>query len=281
MTLVAKDLQPMATQIEKAQRFRSLHQRPGAFVIPNPWDVGTARILAGLGFEALATTSQGYAFSLGKQDGAVGRDAMLAHARQIVAATDLPVSADLENCFGDDPATVAETIRLAAETGLVGGSVEDYSGDPGRPIYDFQHAVERVQAAAEAAHSLPFPFTLTARAENYLHKRPDLDDTIRRLQAFEQAGADVLYAPGPSDMATIKSICSAVSKPVNVLAWQKGFSVKELAAAGARRISLGSVLSRVALGAFLNAAREIRESGTFTFLEQTTSSKKLGAFMEK
>jgi 2-methylisocitrate lyase-like PEP mutase family enzyme len=281
VTLVAKDLQPMPTQKEKAQRFRALHQRPGAFVIPNPWDIGTARILAGLGFEALATTSQGYAFSLGKQDGAVGREAMLAHARQIVAATELAVSADLENCFGDDPATVAETIRLAAETGLVGGSVEDYSGDSQRPIYEFQHAVERVQAAAEAAHSLPFPFTLTARAENYLHKRPDLDDTIRRLQAFEQAGADVLYAPGPSDVPTIKAICSAVSKPVNVLAWKSGFSVKELAAAGAKRISLGSVLSRVALGAFLNAAREIRENGTFTFLEQTTSSNKLGAFMEK
>jgi 2-methylisocitrate lyase-like PEP mutase family enzyme len=278
---MAVDFQIVANQKEKAQRFRALHQHAGAFVIPNPWDIGTARILAGLGFEALATTSQGYAFSLGKQDGAVGRDAVLAHARAIVAATDLPVSADLENCFGDDPATVAETIKLAADTGLVGGSVEDYSGDPGRPIYDLAHAVERVHAAVEAARTLPFPFTLTARAENYLHKRPDLDDTIRRLQAFEKAGADVLYAPGPSDIATIKNICSAVTKPVNVLAWKAGFSVKELAEAGAKRISVGSVLSRVALGAVLNAAREIRESGTFTFLEQTTSSNKLSAFMEK
>lgn len=275
------DIQVTTTLLKKAQGFRALHQRLGAFVIPNPWDIGTARILAGLGFEALATTSQGYAFSLGKQDGALGREAVLAHARAIVGATDLPVSADLENCFGDDPATVAETIRLAGETGLVGGSVEDFTGDPGKPIYDFALAVERVHAAAEAAHALPFPFTLTARAENYLHGRTDLDDTIRRLQAFEQAGADVLYAPGPSDVATIRSICSAVSKPVNVLAWKSGFSVKELAEAGARRISVGSVLSRVALGAFLNAAREIRESGTFTFLEQTTSSNKISAFMEK
>ena len=187
----------------------------------------------------------------------------------------------LHQRFGDDPATVAETIRLAAETGLAGGSVEDFSGDPNRPIYDLAHAVERVHAAVEAARALPFPFILTARAENYLHNRPDLDDTIRRLQAFEKAGADVLYAPGPADIPTIKAICSAVSKPVNVLAWKSGLSVKELTEAGAKRISVGSVLSRVALGAFLNAAREIRENGTFTFLEQTTSSNKLSAFMEK
>jgi len=269
------------TQIEKAQRFRALHQRPGAFVIPNPWDTGTAHILAGLGFEALATTSAGYAFSLGLQDGAVGREGILAHARAIVAATELPVSADLENCFGDDPSAVAETIRLAAQTGLVGGSVEDFSGDSRRPIYEFAHAVERVRAAAEAAHALPFPFTLTARAENYLHGRPDIDDTIRRLQAFEEAGADVLYAPGLADIATIRRVCSAVSKPVNVLAWKSGFTVEELARSGARRISVGSVLSRVALGAFLRAAREINQHGTFSFLEQATPSAEISAFMKR
>jgi 2-methylisocitrate lyase-like PEP mutase family enzyme len=270
----------MTTQMEKAQRFRALHARTGAFVIPNPWDVGTTRLLAALGFEALATTSAGHAFSLGRKDGAVGRDRVLAYARAIVAATDLPVSADLENCFGDGPETVAETIRLAAETGLVGGSVEDATRDPGRPIYDFNHAVERVRAAAEAAHTLPFPFTLTARAENFLHGRPDLDDTIRRLQAFEQAGADVLYAPGLPDVATIRTVCSAVSKPVNVLAFKSGFSVGELAAAGARRISLGGSLARVALGSLLAAAREISHQGTFTFLQQAAPSAEISGFME-
>ena len=189
-----------ASQAERARAFRALHERPGAFVIPNPWDVGTARILAGLGFEALATTSAGMAFALGRRDGAVSRDDALAHARTIVGATALPVSADLENGFGDAPETVAETIRLAAGTGLVGGSIEDATGDPDRPIYDRSLAVERIAAAVEAARALPFPFTLTARAENFLHGRPDLDDTIGRLQAFEAAGADVLYAPGLRDL---------------------------------------------------------------------------------
>ena len=185
----------MTTQRERAERFQALHRRAGAFVIPNPWDAGSARILAALGFEALATTSAGFAFSIGRRDGAITRDDALAHARVIAAATDLPVSADLENCFGDDPKTVAETIRLSGQTGLVGGSVEDFSGDPKRPLYEFGHAVERVAAAAEAARALPFPFTLTARAENFLRGRTDIDDTIKRLQAFEKAGADVLYAP--------------------------------------------------------------------------------------
>jgi 2-methylisocitrate lyase-like PEP mutase family enzyme len=270
----------VGNQLEKAERFRALHARSGAFVIPNPWDVGTARILAGLGFEALATTSAGYAFSLGKKDGSVGRDGMLAHAQAIVAATDVPVAADLENCFGDHPATVAETIRLAAATGLVGGSVEDASRDAKHPVYDFELAVERVQAAAEAAHALPFPFTLTARAENFLHGRPDLEDTIRRLQAFEKAGADVLYAPGLTDLEAIKTVCASVSKPVNVLAMTSAFTVAELAAAGARRISLGGSLARLALGALLGAAREISERGTFSFLEQTASSAEVSRFME-
>src|SRR5262249_48352646 len=271
----------MENQREKAEHFRALHKGPGAFVIPNPWDIGTARILAGLGFKALATTSAGSAFALGRQDGALGREAVLEHAGTIVAATDLPVSADLENCFGDDPSVVAETIRLAAETGLAGGSVEDYTGDAKQPIYDFAHAVERVQAAAEAAHSQPSPFTLTARAENYLHGHTDLDDTIRRLQAFEKVGADVLYAPGLADIATVRTVCSSVSKPVNVLAFKSHFSVEELAAAGVRRISLGSLLTRVAMGAFLRAAQEIAKSGTFKFLEKTVPSAEISAFMEK
>lgn len=254
------------SQSEQGRRFRALHERKGAFVIPNPWDVGSARILAALGFEALATTSAGMAFALGRRDGAVSREDVLAHCRAIVAATDLPVSADLENCFGDDPETVAETIRLAAQTGLAGGSVEDATGDAQRPIYDFSLAVERVAAAVQAARSLPFPFTLTARAENFLRGRPDLDDTIRRLQAFEKAGADVLYAPMLPDLAAIKTVCASVSKPVNVLAGGKrAFSVEELAAAGVKRVSLGGLLSRVALGAFLRAAREIKERGTFSF----------------
>lgn len=252
------------TQMDKAKRFRALHERPGTFAIPNPWDAGAARLLAMLGFEALATTSAGFAFTLGRKDGAVTRDDAMAHCRLLVAASDLPVSADLENCFGDDPATVAETVRLAAGTGLVGCSVEDASGDQRRPIYDFAPAVERVAAAVEAARKLPFPFTLTARAENFLHGRQDLDDTIKRLQAFEKAGADVLYAPGLPSLDAVKTVCGAVAKPVNVLANGR-FSVAELGAAGAKRVSVGGMLSRVAYGAFLRAARELKENGTFRF----------------
>jgi 2-methylisocitrate lyase-like PEP mutase family enzyme len=267
------------TQADKAQRFRALHNREGAFVIPNPWDVGSARILAALGFEALATTSLGMALSLGRRDGAVSRDDALAHCRAIVGATDLPVSADLENCFGDDPATVAETIRLAAATGLAGGSVEDASADSRHPIYDFGLAVERVAAAAEAVRALPVPFILTARAENFLRGRPDLDDTIRRLQAFEKAGADVLYAPLLPDLAAIKTVCAAVSKPVNVLAGRPQFSVAELEAAGVKRISLGGLLARVALGGLLRATREIKERGTFTFAKDAAATGELSAMM--
>lgn len=261
-----------ANQAEKAERFRALHARPGAFIIPNPWDAGTARILAALGFEALTTTSAGLAFSLGRRDGAaaVTRDETLANAKAIVDATDLPVAADLENGFGHAPETVAETIRLAGEVvGLVGGSIEDTTGDARRPIYDFQHAVERVAAAAEAAHALPFPFVLVGRAENFLHGRPDLDDTIRRLQAFESVGADALYAPGLRSAEDIRTVCAAVTRPVNVVMGLKGasLSVAELAALGVRRISVGSALSRAALGAFLRAARELREHGTFGFAD--------------
>lgn len=257
------------SQAEKAERFRALHERPGAFVIPNPWDAGTARILAGLGFEALTTTSAGLAFTLGRRDGQVSRDEALANARAILEATDLPVAADLENGYGHAPEAAAETIRLAGEVGLVGGSIEDASGDPHQPIYDFQHAVERVAAAVEAARAFPFPFVLVGRAENFLHGRPDLDDTIRRLRAFEAAGAGALFAPGITKPEDIRTLCASVGKPVNVVMGLKGaaLTVEELAELGVKRISLGSALSRAALGAFLRAAREIREHGTFRFAD--------------
>jgi 2-methylisocitrate lyase-like PEP mutase family enzyme len=269
-----------ATQADKAQAFVRLHQQPRPFAIPNPWDAGTARILAGLGFEALATTSAGMAFSMGRRDGAVSRQEAMAHARSIVEATPLPVSADMENGYGDDPKFVAETIRLAAEAGLAGGSIEDSTRDTARPIYDKEHAVERVAAAVEAARRLPFPFTLTARAENFLHGRADLDDTIARLQAYEAAGADVLYAPGLRDLEQVRQVCQAVKKPINVLAGMPGSSmtVAELGAIGVRRISLGGSLARAALGAFLNAAREIKEHGTFTFAAAAVTAKDLNPF---
>jgi 2-methylisocitrate lyase-like PEP mutase family enzyme len=266
----------MPTQAEKAAIFRSLHYRTEPLVVANPWDAGTARILTALGFEAFSTTSGGLAITLGRRDGtaSITRDEALANAKAIVEATHLPVAADLENGYGPAPEDAAETIRLAAAAGLVGGSIEDASGDPAHPIYDFNQAVERVAAAAEAAHALPFPFMFVARAENYLHGKPDLDDTIRRLQAFEKAGAEVLYAPGLTRPEDIKAVCSAVSKPVNVLAALKGaphLSVSELAALGVRRISLGSALSRAAMSAFIRASREIREKGSFTFAAETFS----------
>jgi len=276
-----------ASQVEKGERFRALHARPGAFVIPNPWDAGTARILTGLGFEALTTTSAGLAFTLGKRDGAgrVTREETLANAKAIVDATDLPVAGDLEHGFGDAPGTVAETIRLAGEVaGLVGGSIEDSTGDPQRPLYDFQHAVERVAAAAEAARKLPSPFVLVGRAENYLHGRPDLDDTLRRLQAFEAAGADVLYAPGLTRDEDIRTVCASLSKPVNVVMGLTGvkgasFSVSGLTALGVRRISLGASLSRSALGAFVRAAREVRERGTFSYAEEAITYAEANALV--
>ena len=275
----------MPSQAEKAAVFQFLHNLPKPLIIANPWDAGTARMLAALGFEALSTTSGGLALTLGRRDGtaSITRDEALANAKSIVDATHLPVAADLENGYGHAPEAAAETIRLAAEAGLVGGSIEDASGDPLHPIYEFELAVERVAAAAEAAHALPFPFMFVARAENYLHGRPDLDDTIYRLQAFEKAGAEVLYAPGLTKPEDIKAVCAAVSKPVNVLAGLKGaphLSVPELAALGVRRISLGSALSRVAMTAFVEAARELKAKGTFTFAADTYSSTELSNFEE-
>ena len=264
------------TQAEKAKAFRALHEREGAFIIPNPWDAGSARLLAHLGFEALATTSMGYAFSLGRRDGSLSREETLVNAAAIVAATDLPVSADLENGFGDAPESAAETIRQAAAAGVVGGSIEDSTGRPERPIYEFEHAVERVRAAVAAARALPFPFTLTARAENFLHGRPDIKDTIRRLQAFQEAGADVLYAPGLATKDDIAAVVSSVDRPVNVL-MRPQLSLAELSAMGVKRISVGSALCRVSLAAFLRAAREMSEPGTFTFGAEAANPKDITA----
>jgi 2-methylisocitrate lyase-like PEP mutase family enzyme len=267
----------MSNQQQRAEAFRALHQRDGAFVLPNPWDAGTARLLAHLGFAALATTSAGYAFSLGQRDNTVGRDKMLAHIAALAQATELPLSADLENGFGDAPEVVAETIRLGARAGLVGGSIEDASGRPDDPIYDRALAAERIRAAAEAARALPFPFTLTARAENLLNGRPDLKDTIERLQAYQEAGADVLYAPGLARRDHIATVVREVDRPVNVLAAVPGFrsSVAELSRIGVKRVSLGSALTRAALGGFLRAARELLERGTFDFLEQAADSREI------
>ncbi len=266
----------MRTQTEKGRLFEKLHERDGAFIIPNPWDIGSARILAYLGFEALATTSAGSAFSLGRLDGALTRDEVLAHVAGIAAATDLPVSADLENCFGDAPEVVADTIRRAAATGIVGGSVEDATGRPEDPIYALDLSVERVRAAAKAAHALPFPFTLTARAENFLHGRPDLEDTIERLRAFQDAGADVLYAPGLTTKEEIATVVRSVDRPVNVLAMRNlGLSLQDLSAMGVKRISVGGGLQRAALGALFRAAGEMRERGTFTWARDAIDSKDL------
>lgn len=271
----------MRTQTEKGIVFRALHQRDSAFIIPNPWDVGTARLLAHLGFEALATTSAGYAFSIGQPDNTVGRDRMIAHVRDIAAATDLPVSADLENGFGDDPETAAETIRLGAAAGLVGGSIEDSSARRDDPIYELERAAERVRAAAELAHSLPFSFTLTARAENYLFGRRDLNDTIKRLQAYQEAGADVLYAPGLTSKEDIAAVVSSLDRPVNVLMGLAGvrLNLAELSEIGVKRISVGSVLSRVALSAFIRAAEEMRDHGTFTFGDDIVSFRDISAIL--
>jgi 2-methylisocitrate lyase-like PEP mutase family enzyme len=272
----------MTTQLEKARAFRALHERDGAFIIPNPWDAGTAKLLTVLGFEALATTSLGLANALGRVDGAgaVSRGEVLGNCAAIAAATHLPVSADLENCYADEPRAAAEMIRLAAEAGVVGGSIEDATGDEGKPIYDFQLAVERVQAAVETARSLAFPFVLTARAENYLHGRRDLDDTIRRLQAFEKAGADVLYAPGLRDLATIRTVVSSVNKPINVVmsAADPNLTAAQLSEIGVKRISVGGALSRLALASFLKAARQMKEEGGFTWIADTIPAKELGKF---
>jgi 2-methylisocitrate lyase-like PEP mutase family enzyme len=269
----------MLTQADKGRAFRALHARDRAFILPNPWDVGTARLLAHLGFEALATTSMGYAFSVGRRDTTVDRARVLSHVAEIASATDLPASADLENGFGDDPETVAETIRLAAAAGVVGGSIEDATGRPDRPIYDKEHAAERIRAAAEVARSLPFPFTLTGRAENYLHGRPDLGDTIARLQAYQEAGADVLYAPCLAGKGEIAAVVRSVDRPVNVVMGLQGvqLNLTELSAIGVKRVSVGSALCRAALGAFLRAAREMREHGTFTFAKEAVSAREISA----
>jgi len=271
-----------ASQTDKANRFRALHQGPRAFLIANAWDAGSTRILAGLGFQAIATSSGASAGILGKRDGQVTRDEALAHARAMVEATDLPVSADLEKGFGDAPAVAAETIRLAAQVGLVGGSIEDATGDRDRPLFDSGHALERVAASVEAARALPFAFTLTARAENFLRGNPDLDDTIKRLQAFEKAGADVLMAPGLPDLAAVRTVCASLSKPFNFMAGIKGksFSVAELEAAGVRRISLASSLYRAAMTGLLTAAREVQEKGTLNYLDHAVSTPDLNAFMQ-
>ena len=275
----------MATQLERATAFKALHEREGAFVIPNPWDVGSARLLASLGFEALATTSSGFANSLGRLDGEVTREEVIEHCRSLSAATDLPVSADLENCFADDPSKVGETLLLGARVGLVGGSIEDFSRDASEPIYDFALAVERVHAAIEAARSLDFPFMLTARAENLLHGKNDLDDTIRRLQAFEAAGADVLYAPGLKTLDEVRLVTGALKKPVNVLApVMKNVTVAQLAEAGAKRISTGGALARSAITALLRAGAEMIDRESFEWTSDLASSadvkKLLSAWVE-
>ncbi|MEJ2289203.1 MAG: isocitrate lyase/phosphoenolpyruvate mutase family protein [Deinococcales bacterium] len=253
----------MTTQERKAETFRALHEGP-PFVIPNPWDVGSARVLEALGFEALATTSSGFAFTLGRVDGGATLDEVAAHVAALDRATALPVSVDLENGYGPDPASAAAAISRVAGAGAVGGSIEDWDGDAGR-IYNLDHAAERVSAAAEAAHALPFRFTLTARAENHIHGDPDLDDTIARLQAYQEAGADVLYAPGLTTIDQIRTVCAAVARPVNVLA-RPHLTFAEIAAAGAQRVSVGGALTWVAAGAMVEAAKAIRERGDFSAL---------------
>lgn len=269
------------TQNEKAVRFRELHSGP-TFILPNPWDVGSARILAGLGFQALATSSAASASAIGRRDGGLTRDEALAHARSVVNATELPVSADLEKGFGDAPEVVAETIRLAAGVGLVGCTIEDSTGNPGSPLYDFDLAVERITAAVESARALPFPFVLTARAHNLMYGAANLDETIRRLQAFEKVGADVLFAPGLPDLAAVRTVCAALSKPFNFMAGIKGksFSVDDLAAAGVKRISLATSLYRAAMTGFLGAIAEVRDTGKFSFLDHCVTTPELNKLME-
>ena len=272
----------MQTQKEKAEVFRALHQRDRAFIIPNPWDMGTARFLAYLGFEALATTSAGFAFSLGKRDNTVARDEVIEHIGTIAAVTDLPVSADLENGFGDAPKTVEKTIRLAAEAGVVGGSIEDSTGRQDDPIYEIDFAAERIRAAVAAVRSFAYPFMLTARAENYLHKRHDLADTIRRLQAFQEAGADVLYAPGLLNRSDIATVISSVDRPINVLMGMQGanLTLEELSQLGVKRVSTGGALARAAFGAVLRAAMEMRHHGSFHFVDSAIGSREINAIFE-
>ncbi|MEM7194539.1 MAG: isocitrate lyase/phosphoenolpyruvate mutase family protein [Pseudomonadota bacterium] len=263
--------------------FRKLHLQSRAFVIPNPWDVGSARMFAAMGFKALATTSAGMAFAMGVPEGTVDKVQTLVHCRQLVEATHLPVAADLEKGFGDEPGVVAQTMRDAAATGLAGASIEDHTGRADDPIYEFDHAVERVSAAAEAARSLSKDFVFTARCENFLWGRPDLDDTIKRLQAFEHAGADVVYAPGIRDIDSIREICASVSIPVNVIMGIPGveLTVDDLSRAGVKRISVGSGIARAAYGALIRAAREIEEQGTFSFGQNAASFEEIEALLRK
>jgi 2-methylisocitrate lyase-like PEP mutase family enzyme len=259
--------------------FRLLHENSGAFIIPNPWDAGSARILAAHGFKALATTSAGMAFAMGLPDGRVARDAAFAHCKQIVAATSLPVSADLERGFGDTPEAVAQTVRDAGAIGLAGCSIEDHTGSKEHPIYDFGLAVERIVAAVEAARSLPSDFVLTARCENLLWGKPNLDDVIVRLRAFDQAGADVLFAPGLRDLDSIRTVCSAVAKPVNVVMEAHGkFCLSELAEAGVKRVSTGASLARLAYGGLVRAAQEMAADGSFGFAAETMSFDEVSAY---
>ena len=269
----------MLTQAEKANAFQKLHERDKAFIIPNPWDIGTARILEHLGFEALATTSMGYAFSVGQRDTTIGRERMLEHVAAIAKSTTLPVSADLENAYGDAPEFVSETIRLAAEAGVVGCSIEDATNRPDDPIYDKHQAADRIRAAAKGtlAHSPP-AFTLTGRAEGTLTRpKPDLKDTISRLQAYQEAGADVLYAPCLGSKDDIAAVVRSVDRPVNVLMGLHGvrLSLAELSSLGVKRVSVGSALCRAALGGFLRAAREMRDNGTFAFADEAASSREI------
>jgi 2-methylisocitrate lyase-like PEP mutase family enzyme len=275
-------LRAMRTQAEKAAALRALHEREGAFIIPNPWDVGTARLCARLGFEALATTSAGFAFSIGKRDNAVGRERMMQHVGEIAAAVELPVSADLENGYGDRPEEVAQAFAEAASRGVVAASVEDSTGREEPPLYERALAAERVRAAVATARALPFPFMVTARAENFLVGRQDLKDTIARLQVYQEAGADVLYAPGVSAKDDIGVLVRAVDRPVNVLIGSDGprLTLAELAELGVKRVSVGGALTRVALGAFLEAAREMREHGTFTRLSRAVGFGELSEMFE-
>jgi 2-methylisocitrate lyase-like PEP mutase family enzyme len=274
----------MTTQAQKAEIFRELHMQKKPFIIPNPWDVGSARVLAGLGFRALATTSSGFANSIGLIDGEPGRDAVLAHSATLVAATDLPVSADLENGFGDSPEAVAQTFRGALAAGLVGGSIEDFSGDRDKQLYDIEHAAERVRAAVEAVRSAGFPFTVTARAENYFRGKPDLSDTIKRLQAYQEAGADVLFAPSLPSREALETLLREVDRPVNVLGGIGGLAKLTLAdyeALGVRRVSVGSLLSMVAYGGLIHAARELKDAGSFGFVQELARAKDLRALLRE
>lgn len=272
----------MRSQMEKALAFRALHERPGIFIMPNPWDAGTAKLLAALGFEALATTSLGLANMLGRADSTVSRADTIENCRTIAAATDLPVNADLENCFADEPEAAAETIRLAAEAGVVGGSIEDFTGDRANPIYDFDLAVARVRAAVAVARSLPIPFMLTARAENLIRGRPDMDDTIRRLQAYEAAGADVLYAPGLKTVAEVRHVVSALQRPFNIVTgWlDPDITAAQLGEAGAKRISVGGALSRLALATFVNAGRAMQEEGSFGWMREMMATTEIRRMFE-